>query len=886
MRPKTFPLLALLLVCHPILGFPAEVRHALVIGNGAYAHTRALNNPSNDARGVSAILRKTGFQVTERVDADLKSMKAAFREFIDGLPVGEDGQTVALIYFAGHGVQIDGQNFLIPIDAEMARDFEVPDETMPLEAMIRGLDGAGVDLGILILDCCRDNPFSRSWRGGRSTTGGGLAIPKGAPRGTFISFATSPGEVAADGEGENSPFTEALLKHLATPGKGFEDVFKAVGRDVALATKGSQEPWFNSKFYGDFSFVPAGTPSGTPPSMPVAPVPPENPGGGEIQEKPKGSRLRDPSPEEVKRREKEMIAAISQHPPRVLISRMAESDPSEQLRFNACSQLVNMKNPGAQGKLHKLFEESSDPDLKSNIAKLLWWEFSDKSRADFLYQDYMNRGDKGPVINWGFWVPALVEMKHERALASFRKSFLTNYNVSSNANIRHLMILKMGLPMAAYDSSLVSTIRNRVKALPKSGTDAAIYFGLAALGDEYSIGRVTSALDEPLGQYDNPLVFSIFVSKQSFRKYEHLYGFSSLGSDKKGVVDYALDRLKEFKNPSQCLDGVFTILSQEELAGGSPSHPFASLEIDFPETLFADAALRDPRLPEEGKAVELDFNIGGPMPDEKQFDKCAPGLAVQGNAGVVSFASRWLDSPNPAMRFRAARLVSLFSESEKIEKKPDNLKELQTRAAAALVDLYESAPLQFAEAEFGDFPGKKDILYSLEALDPEACLALCSRYFEQVDGSPNLMVSETVVYDEKEKALKIQKESKSDAFYDTDGLTWETKFQAEREWLVLDVLSLYIRLTGLRDEAFLERIRSFQFQQPVASRGAKINKEVGPLGSRKIDSVAEVAARINKILFTSGELHVYPQVVQDFHSSDDDARSEALLTLVEAAEKF
>src|SRR5690606_14031836 len=146
---------------------------------------------------------------------------------------------------------------------------------------------------------------------------------------------------------------------------------------------------------------------------------------------------------------------------------------------------------------------------------------------------YMNRGDKGPVINWGFWVPALVEMRHAGALATFRKSFLTNYNVSSNAKIRHLMILKMGLPMAAYDASLVSTIRSRVKALPKSGSDYAIYFGLAALGDEYSIGRVNSALDEPLGQFDNPLVYSIHVSKQSYRNYEHLYGFSSLDPGKK-----------------------------------------------------------------------------------------------------------------------------------------------------------------------------------------------------------------------------------------------------------------------------------------------------------------------------------------------------------------
>jgi formylglycine-generating enzyme required for sulfatase activity len=241
-----------------VVSVGAGQRQALVLGNNAYLHARALVNPSNDANAMASVLETLGFGVTLRVDADLKTMKAALREFISALPAERDPDTVALVYFAGHGVQIDGRNYLVPVDAEMARDFEVPDEALSMDTIMQGLESAGAGLNLLVLDCCRDNPFSRSWRGSRSTATGGLAMPGGAPQGMFIAFATSPGDVADDGEGANSPYTEALLKHLPTPGKPFEEVFKLVGGDVATRTGGSQEPWFNSKFYGNFRFVEEG----------------------------------------------------------------------------------------------------------------------------------------------------------------------------------------------------------------------------------------------------------------------------------------------------------------------------------------------------------------------------------------------------------------------------------------------------------------------------------------------------------------------------------------------------------------------------------------------------------------------------------------------------
>ncbi|MCB1207046.1 MAG: SUMF1/EgtB/PvdO family nonheme iron enzyme [Verrucomicrobiae bacterium] len=233
----------------------AGTRSALVLGNNAYAHARALANPVNDATAMAGLLGNLGFSVSLHTDADLRTMRAALRDFVASLPANPDADAVALVYYAGHGVQIAGRNYLVPVDAEMARDYEVPDETLAMDTLMSALESAGAGLNLLVLDCCRDDPFSRSWRGSRSVDAAGLALPGGAPRGMFIAFSTSPGDTAEDGEGDNSPYTSALLRHLPAPGKPFEEVFKAVGGEVSDRTGGEQEPWFNSKFYGDFRFV-------------------------------------------------------------------------------------------------------------------------------------------------------------------------------------------------------------------------------------------------------------------------------------------------------------------------------------------------------------------------------------------------------------------------------------------------------------------------------------------------------------------------------------------------------------------------------------------------------------------------------------------------------
>jgi hypothetical protein len=252
--PSLFlPVLSLALVTAAPRLIAQEARHALVIGNNAYLHARPLDNPTNDATSIAGSLEQVGFEVTLRTDTDLKSLKGAVREFVQKLPKG----AVALVFYAGHGVQVKGQNYLIPIDAEMAEEYEVPDETLAMDTLMRGLEQAGTALNILILDCCRDDPYSRSWRGTRSAAGsGGLVMPADMPQGMFIAFSTSPGRTAEDGDGKNSPYSAALAKELLTPGMDFEKVFKNVGAQVAKTTGGLQEPWVNTKFYGSFVFNP------------------------------------------------------------------------------------------------------------------------------------------------------------------------------------------------------------------------------------------------------------------------------------------------------------------------------------------------------------------------------------------------------------------------------------------------------------------------------------------------------------------------------------------------------------------------------------------------------------------------------------------------------
>jgi uncharacterized caspase-like protein len=223
-----------------------ERRIALVIGNSAYKDS-PLRNPANDARAISLALSATGFTVTVIEDATQITMRRAVRNFGDELAKA----TVGLFYYAGHGMQVKGANYLIPVNADIEREDEVADQAIDANFILTKMDSAKNALNIMILDACRNNPFARSFRSGSK----GLA-QMDAPSGTLISFATAPGSVASDGSGQNGLYTEHFLKAMHAPGMPIEQVFKQVRIGVTGATKDQQIPWESSSLKGDFSFVP------------------------------------------------------------------------------------------------------------------------------------------------------------------------------------------------------------------------------------------------------------------------------------------------------------------------------------------------------------------------------------------------------------------------------------------------------------------------------------------------------------------------------------------------------------------------------------------------------------------------------------------------------
>ncbi len=223
----------------------AERRVALVIGNAAY-ESAPLKNPVNDARDISAALRVSGFEVIHKEDQDQNGMKRAIREF--GTKIRSGG--VALFYYAGHGLQVSGNNYLVPVDAKVTTEEEVEYETVDAGFVLAQMDSAKTSLNIVILDACRNNPFARSFRSGAN----GLA-KMDAPDGTLIAYATAPGSIASDGgAGRNGIYTSELLKVIGIPDLSIEEVFKRVRISVHGVTKGKQTPWESSSLMGSFSF--------------------------------------------------------------------------------------------------------------------------------------------------------------------------------------------------------------------------------------------------------------------------------------------------------------------------------------------------------------------------------------------------------------------------------------------------------------------------------------------------------------------------------------------------------------------------------------------------------------------------------------------------------
>jgi hypothetical protein len=227
----------------------AENRLALVIGQSAYRSVPALPNPANDAKAMTQLLTDSGFEVSSATDLSQSQMRDKVSEFA-GKVAAKGADTVALVFYAGHGLQIDGENFLVPIDVDPKREADIPIQAVRLNDILNTLTSVPTKMRIVLLDSCRNNPFPEL-----KSAGHGLAIVDakvGSP-GTFLSFSTSPGAEAEDGNGADSPYTTALLAAAKEPGS-IEETFKRVRLSVNKATEGRQTPWDSSSLTEDFRF--------------------------------------------------------------------------------------------------------------------------------------------------------------------------------------------------------------------------------------------------------------------------------------------------------------------------------------------------------------------------------------------------------------------------------------------------------------------------------------------------------------------------------------------------------------------------------------------------------------------------------------------------------
>jgi uncharacterized caspase-like protein len=256
----------LVLACQPAL---AGKRVALVLGNSAYENVPPLPNPVNDAGLIADTLKSAGFDLVDfRQNLSAQQTRRALRDFADKA----GGADIALIYYAGHGIEVDGGNYLIPVDAKLERDNDVFDEAFSLDRVLLAVEPAK-QLRLVILDACRDNPFARTMKRTVASRAIGRGLAKIEPNSpnTLIAYSAKAGSTAQDGDGKNSPFSTALSRHLTTPGLDVRKAFGFVRDDVLKSTRNQQEPFVYGSLGGeDVALVPAPKPAASPPTNPQA----------------------------------------------------------------------------------------------------------------------------------------------------------------------------------------------------------------------------------------------------------------------------------------------------------------------------------------------------------------------------------------------------------------------------------------------------------------------------------------------------------------------------------------------------------------------------------------------------------------------------------------
>jgi len=227
-----------------------EKRYALVIGNATYKRVSALRNPVNDATDMAAVLQSMNFEVQRLTDATYMEIRSAFQKFHEKLVNSPPNETVGLVYYSGHGLQDDGENYLVPVDASIDYEDDIARQCFPVQKIILGnMERSNSRMNILILDACRSNTFPSNTR----EIGSGLAEMK-TGKGSFVAYSTAPGSTASDGVGRNGLYTQELIKAIQKPGLTIEQVFKEVRINVLRLSGEQQYTWDNSNIMGEFYF--------------------------------------------------------------------------------------------------------------------------------------------------------------------------------------------------------------------------------------------------------------------------------------------------------------------------------------------------------------------------------------------------------------------------------------------------------------------------------------------------------------------------------------------------------------------------------------------------------------------------------------------------------